>query len=67
MITVVSTGNYIYDFLTDTEKTALQEKTLKKKFQKYHSNKVKFHALMEEDEKESKECNLELVPHIYFS
>ena len=42
-IIVVSTGNYVYDFLSDSEKASLHQKTilnLKKKFQKFKLNKV---------------------------
>ena len=70
MLSVVTTGNYIYDFLSDSEKSSFHQKTilnLKKKFQKYHENKVKFHVLLEENGLENKEYNLELEPtHMFF-
>ena len=70
MLTIVSTGNHVYDFLTDVEKSLFHQKTilnLKKKFHKYNTNKVKFHILLEENELENKEYNLEIEPtHLFF-
>lgn len=66
---VVSTGNYIYDFLSDSERNSFHTKTilnLKKKFQKYSTNKVKFHILLESDDPE-KEQIFELEPtHLFY-
>lgn len=70
ILSIVSTGNYIYEFLTDSEKSTFQKKrilNLKKKFQKYKTNKVKFHILLEGEDLESKEQNLELEPtHLFY-